>query len=138
MIEDGSHVTMKYVLKVDGEEIDSSTSSGPFEYTHGRRQILPGLEEELEGLNAGERKQVALGPEKAYGTPDPDAVRSFPRDAFSNVEQVRAGEMVRGKIGSREFHASVVSVDSEQVLLDMNHPLAGKTLEYDIEIVRVD
>ncbi|HXV64051.1 MAG TPA: FKBP-type peptidyl-prolyl cis-trans isomerase [Vicinamibacteria bacterium] len=138
MIRNGSQVTMHYVLKVDGREIESSRGAGPVEYVHGQQQILPGLENELEGLEEGQRKRVAVEPDEAYGQPDPEGIRSFPRSAFHDLPSVRVGEMVQGKIGTKEFHATIMGVDDEQVLLDMNHPLAGKTLEYDVEIVKVE
>lgn len=138
MIEQGSHVRLHYVLKVDGRAIDTSRDAEPIEYTHGESQILPGLEEQLQGLEEGQHKVVAVEPEGAYGQPDPEAVRSFPRSAFRDLQEVRAGQMIRGKVGGDEFRATIVSVDADQVLLDMNHPLAGKTLEYEVEIVKVD
>jgi len=137
MIQSGSVVTMNYVLTIDGTEIQSSRATGPIEYAHGKHEILPGLEEQLEGLEEGERKQVAVAPEKAYGRPDPEAIRSFPRAHFNALPEIRTGEMVRGKLGTKDFEATIVSVDDEQVVLDMNHPLAGKTLEYEVEIVKV-
>jgi FKBP-type peptidyl-prolyl cis-trans isomerase SlyD len=129
---------MNYVLTIDGQEVESSKTTGPIQYAHGQNELLPGLEEELEGLEEGERKHVTVGPEKAFGTPDPAAVRSVPRSAFRELPEVRAGEMVRGKLGDKEFQATIMRVDDEHVMLDMNHPLAGKTLKYDVEIVSVD
>lgn len=138
MIQHGSHVKMNYILTIDGQEVQSSRSSGPIEYSHGSHELLPGLEDELEGLEEGQKKQVAIPPEKAFGRPDPDAVRSVPRSAFRDVQGVREGEVVKGKLGDKDFQATIVRVDNEHVLLDMNHPLAGKTLHYDVEIVKVD
>ena len=138
MIRNGSQVTMHYVLRVDGREIESSRKTGPVEYIQGRHEILPGLEDRLEGLEEGQHKRVAVEPDEAYGQPDPEGIRSFPRTAFHELPEVRVGEMVQGKIGTKEFHATITGVDDEQVLLDMNHPLAGKTLEYDVEIVKIE
>lgn len=137
VIENGSQVKMNYTLTVDGEVIDSSKDGEPLAYTQGGGQLIPGLEEQLLGLKVGDTKSCTLPPEKGYGPVDPNAQRSFPRTAFQNSDTLKVGDTVSGQVQGRPFAAKVTAIDEEQVTLDLNHPLAGKTLNFDVEIVDI-
>lgn len=137
MIENGSKVRIHYTLKVDEELIDSSTKGEPFSYIQGQGQIIPGLEEALEGLDEGEKKTVVLPPEKAYGPRDPQAMREVPKSAFQKMDSLKVGDWVQGEVNNRQFQAVVAEIKGEDVVLDLNHPLAGKTLEFEVEVLEV-
>jgi FKBP-type peptidyl-prolyl cis-trans isomerase SlyD len=137
VIQDGSNVKFHYKLRVGEEDVESSFEREPLEYQHGEGQILPGLEEELAGLSAGDRKTVTIPPARAYGERDDTAVQEVPRDAFQNVDELAVGDVVSGQVGGKDFRAVVDQVQDETVTLDLNHPLAGKSLTFEVEIVEV-
>lgn len=137
MIEKGSKVKLHYTLKVEGEVIDSTKEREPLTYVHGSAQLIPGLEEGLEGREEGETMGLKLPPERAYGRWNPGAVRTVPVSAFSDPERIAVGRRVQGETNGRSFEASVTEVDADKVTLDLNHPLAGKTLEFEVEVVEV-
>ncbi|MHC4945750.1 MAG: FKBP-type peptidyl-prolyl cis-trans isomerase [Planctomycetota bacterium] len=138
MIKKDSKVTIHYALSIQGVELESSKGGEPLEYVHGGGQIIPGLEESLEGLKAGEKSVVTVSPDKGYGEHNPDAVQQVPKSAFHGAEQLTVGEVVMGSSGGREFQAKVVAMDDDTITVDLNHPLAGKTLEFAIEVVSVE
>lgn len=135
MIHKGSTVKIHYTLTVDGRVVDSSLGHEPLTYVQGASQIISGLEEQLEGLEPGTKKQVTVAPEKAYGVPDDNAVYRVPRSAFKPGEELKVGDVVSGQVGGRDFQAVVDSIEPEEVTLNLNHPLAGKTLHFDVEVV---
>ncbi|MBU0756066.1 MAG: peptidylprolyl isomerase [Planctomycetes bacterium] len=137
MIKKDSRVKIHYKLTVDGEVVDSSEGNEPLDYIHGANQIIPGLEEALEGLKAGDKKEVSVVPEKGYGPHNPDALQRVPKTAFHGADELIVGEMVLGNAGGREFEAKIVEVTDKEVRLDLNHTLAGKTLEFSVEVVEV-
>lgn len=137
MIEKGSVVTIHYELKVEGNVVDSSKGRDPLSYTQGAGEIIPGLEAEVEQLNPGAKTSVEVPPEKGYGTPDPSAVRSVPKTVFESTDGLSAGAEVYGQQNGKTIRAKVLEVGNEDVKLDFNHPLAGKTLSFDVEVVDV-
>lgn len=137
MIKKDSKVKIHYTLKVDGEVVDSSEGKDPLEYVQGAQHIIPGLEEALEGLKTGDKKEVTVSPEQGYGPHNPDAMQKVPKSAFHGADGLVVGEMVMGNAGGREFQAKIVDVTDEEVTLDLNHALAGKTLEFSVEVVEV-
>lgn len=137
MIANGSMVTMHYTLTVDGQVVDSSRGGTPLEYVQGGGQIIPGLEEQLEGLKTGDVKKVEVGPEKGYGPVNPDALQVVPKSAIENPGAIAVGAILDGQIGGQPVQATVVKVDGDNFTVDLNHPLAGKTLLFDVEIMDV-
>ena len=137
MIERGSKVKLHYTLKVEGNVVDSTKEKEPLAYVHGSGQLIPGLEERLEGRKQGEKMGVTLSPEKAYGQRKPEAVRTVAKSVFANPERIAVGSRVQGESDGRRFEASVTEMGPDKVTLDLNHPLAGKTLEFDVEVVEV-
>lgn len=139
MIEKGSQVKLHYTLTVDDQVVDSSFDRDPIAYVHGQGQIVPGLEEQLEGLEAGDKKVTSeIPPEKGYGPRRPDALQKVAKTAFEDPTQLAQGNLVSGQVQGRPFQARVAEVSAESVTLDMNHPLAGKTLQFEVEIVEVN
>lgn len=137
MIKSGSQVKIHYTLTVDGETVDSSRGNDPLAYTHGQGQIIPGLEEQIEGLAPGDTKEAVVAPEEGYGMPDPDGVQEVPKSAFNEPDSLGVGDVVSGQAGDRPIQARISEVRSETIVVDLNHPLAGKTLHFSVEIVEV-
>jgi FKBP-type peptidyl-prolyl cis-trans isomerase SlyD len=129
---------MHYTLTVDGKTVDSSRNGQPLAFVVGTRQIIPGLEEQLMGLHAGDKKKVVVPPEKAYGPVRPDAIQKVPRKNFRDIKDLKVGMTVTARGQGNVIQARVVEVGKDNVSLDMNHPLAGKTLNFDVEIVSVE
>ncbi len=134
MINSGSTVSMDYTLTVDGKVVDTSSGREPLIFVQGTGQIIPGLDGELIGLKKGDKKNVSVAPEVGYGTVDPNAIKKLPKAAFNEAEQMKAGDVVTGNVEGQEFQAKIVEVGGAEVTLDLNHPLAGKTLNFDVEI----
>ncbi len=137
MIKNGSKVSIHYTLTVDDHVVDSSQGNDPLIYTQGGGDIIPGLEEQLTGLNKGDKKTVTVSPEKGYGEPNPNAVQTVAKTAFQDSKELKARDVVTGHMGDQRFQAIIIAVDNDNVTLDLNHPLAGKTLEFAIEVIDV-
>jgi len=137
MIKKGSAVKLHYTLSVDGVILDSSPEGDPLAFVQGSGQIIPGLEKQLEGLKAGDKKEVTVGPDEGYGPVDPNALQKVPRAAFENAPGLKVGDIVSGQLGEQTFNAIVAQISPEEITLDFNHPLAGKTLRFAVEVVEV-
>lgn len=138
MIKKGSKVSIHYSLTVDGQVVDSSAGKEPLTFVHGEGQIIPGLDKEIAGLKEGDKKDVVVPPAQGYGQRNPDAMQKVPVDAFENADKIKPGDVVQGNVKGKTFQAMVASVGEDQVVLDLNHPLAGKTLNFAIEVVKVE
>ncbi len=136
-IQDGSHVSIQYTLLDEkGNQIESNQGGNPFKYTHGKGDIIPGLENGLKGMQVGEEKTIEVKPEDAYGKIQPEAFQEVPRKNIPpKVLEVGATFMVRTPAGPRPIR--VHEIKDETVVLNLNHPLAGKTLTFEVKIVAV-
>jgi FKBP-type peptidyl-prolyl cis-trans isomerase SlyD len=134
-IKENVVVAMNYQLKDDaGQLLDSSQQGAPLEYLHGHSNIIPGLERALAGMGVGEKKQVSIQPEEGYGQYNPELRFAVPAAQFQGaVPQVGMQFQLTSQSGE-SFVAQVVELSPEQVTLDANHPLAGKSLHFDVEI----
>jgi len=139
----GSVVSVEYKLHLgDGVVIDASEPGEPLVYIHGESQIVPGLERELEGLEAGAALQVTVAPDDGYGLSDPGAVQRVPRSAFPDGFEPTVGLELVAQGPQGEPLPFVVrgverSLEGEIVVVDFNHPLAGKTLHFDVTVAAV-
>lgn len=138
MIEKGSKVHLHYTLTVDGDVVGSSRGEDPLAYIQGEGHIVPGLEEALLGKKAGDQLDVAVPPDKGYGMPDDEARQSVPKSAFEDPSDLKPGDVVSGEAGGQPIRALVLEVTDDEITLDLNHPLAGKTLQFAIEVVEVE
>ncbi|HEX9878726.1 MAG TPA: peptidylprolyl isomerase [Candidatus Binatia bacterium] len=138
IIQDGSLVGIEYTLKDDqGGEIESNKGKDPLQYTHGTHQLIPGLETGLEGMRIGEKKSIRVAPKDGYGEIVPTAFKEVPRNKIpSDAQQVGAVLAARSPEG-RTRPVRVHEVKEETVILDMNHPLAGKILIFDVTILAI-
>lgn len=138
LVADGVVVSLAYTLRLDdGEEIDSAANDDPLVYLHGAGNIIPGLEQALTGLKIGDARKVSVTPEDAYGDFEPDAFEMVPYDAFPEDVELEEGmelSMVDNNTG-HQMEAYISELLEDGALLDLNHPLAGETLHFDVEIV---
>ncbi len=130
-------VGLEYTLRLDdGEVVDTSEGRGPLHFLQGHGHIIPGLEKELYGMGLGEEKAIVVFPAEGYGERKPNATQEFPRDAFPQGVEIEPGMAIQLTDQAGNPHTAFVKeVRDGTVLLDLNHPLAGETLHFDVEIV---
>ena len=129
-------VSLEYSLTVEGEVVDTTENRGPLQYIHGKRNIIQGLEQELEGLKIGESKEVLVKAADGYGAYDPSAFVAFERSQFPAGFNIELGEEIHVRGGNGQaFPARISEIDGDNVRLDLNHPLAGKDLLFSTKIV---
>lgn len=133
----GSRVRVHYTGRLDdGTVFDSSQGGEPFEFVFGEKDLIPGLEKAVGEMERGERKTVTLSAEEAYGQRRDDLVVRVGRDQLPPDITIEKGMSLRLKrSGDRRIGVVVVAVDDTGVTLDANHPLAGKDLTFDLELV---
>ncbi len=138
-IEKGSTVQLEYTVKDDaGTVLDSNKGRSPLTYTQGERQIVPGLEAQLAGLHAGERKTVVLKPEEAFGPIDPNAQTEVPKSLLPPESLTVGAHLVARNASGEQRPVTVKEIKDGTVILDLNHPLAGKTLVFEVKVLGVD
>ena len=131
-------VSIHYTLKdPEGQVIDQSGEGQPLAYLHGASNIIPGLETALEGKDVGEKMTVTVEPDQGYGMSDEALIQDVPRDAFQGVEDIQPGMRFQADSSNGPMVVTVVSADESTVKVDGNHPLAGMTLTFDVEIADV-
>ncbi|MGH7827464.1 MAG: FKBP-type peptidyl-prolyl cis-trans isomerase [Candidatus Binatia bacterium] len=138
MINKGSVVSFEYTLSDDnGKVIESNKGKGPITYTHGQREIIPGLEKGLSGMEINEEKSIRVQPEEAYGPVDPEGFKEIPKtDVPAAGLKAGATLSARGPKGE-DLSIRVREVKTETVILDFNHPLAGKTLDFNVKVLGI-
>jgi len=132
-------VTIHYTLKDDkGELIESSIGGDPMEYIHGVGNLIPGLESKLEGKEKGAKLSVVVPPEDGYGENDPELIETVEKAEFESMEDLSVGkEFQYDDEDGNVFHVRVTGVDGDKVTVDGNHPLAGQTLAFEVEVLGV-
>jgi len=137
-VAEGKLVSLEYTLTLDDKTVvDSNVGDKPLTYTHGSHQLIPGLEKALEGMAVGDTKQVTVAPEDAYGETDPKAVQEVQKQLIP-PDALKVGTRLQGKTPSGQMVYPLVSeIKDDTVVLDFNHPLAGKTLHFDVKVVDV-
>ena len=127
-----------YTLTDDaGTVIDSSAGRSPLTYLHGAGNIVPGLEKEMVGRQIGDVFNVVVEPEQGYGMPNPMMIQVVPREAFQGVDTLEVGMEFQAQTPQGPMSVAIASIDGEEVTVDGNHPLAGKTLYFAIEVTGV-
>ena len=127
-----------YTLKdSDGNKLDSSLDTEPLGYIHGRGYLIPGLEAQLEGKTEGERFSCTIEPKDAYGERDERLVARVSRDKFETDAPIELGMQFQVVTPAGPSIVTVVNVDGDTITIDGNHEMAGKTLNFDIDIVNV-
>jgi FKBP-type peptidyl-prolyl cis-trans isomerase SlyD len=137
-IENQKVVSIHYTLtNEEGQVLDSSENQEPLAYIHGEGNIIPGLENALTGRTKGEKLKVTVAPEEGYGERDESMVQAVPRSAFQGVDEITPGMQFQAQSPQGIQLVTVVSVAGDEVTLDGNHPMAGITLIFDVEIADV-
>lgn len=124
----------------NGEMLDRSEPGEPLEYLHGAGDIIPGLENALEGRHVGEKVRVVIPPAEAYGEYEVSLVEAVSRDQFPGIDDIQPGMKFQTTMDDGApmlIHVTAVDDDNNSVVVDGNHPLAGVTLVFDVEIVSV-
>jgi FKBP-type peptidyl-prolyl cis-trans isomerase 2 len=133
-IADGLKVTLEYTLTLPDKTVaDSNVGQTPFSYIQGSKQIVPGLEKALAGMKAGEKKHVTIPAEQGYGPYDEKAKITVDKNKVP--PDVKVGALLRASTGQT---VKVLDVSDKSVVLDLNHPLAGKNLTFDVTVLKVE
>jgi FKBP-type peptidyl-prolyl cis-trans isomerase SlyD len=137
-ISQNSVVLIDYRLTNDaGDELDSSAEHGPLAYLHGHGNIVPGLEQALEGRSVGDEFSVSIEPAMAYGELNPALTQTLPSSMFGGVDQIAVGMQFHAQTDHGVEVVTVTAVESDEVTIDGNHPMAGKTLHFDVTVREV-
>lgn len=138
LIENNKVVTINYVLKdSDGNILDSSDDAS-FAYLHGAMNIIPGLEEALSGKSTGDDLSVTISPEDAYGVRDDARVQKVPKNMFEGGGEIEVGTQFHAQGPNGEtLVVTIAEVMEDEVVVDANHPLAGKELNFDVTVIEV-
>lgn len=131
-------VTIHYTLRDDADEvIDSSADGEPLAYLHGHGNIIPGLERELAGKNAGDRLKVRVPAADGYGEYDRALVQQVPRRTLKGIANLKVGMRLQAGTQHGQRPVTVTRIAGDMVTLDGNHPLAGRNLQFEVEITAV-
>jgi FKBP-type peptidyl-prolyl cis-trans isomerase SlyD len=145
-IKNGCIVELSYKLQdEEGGVVEESGESGPMSYLHGYGEIPPGLEQKLEGVEAGTELKVTLMPGEAFGDYDPDKILAVPRDQFPADAEIVPGDMITVSVADDEdpdveggeMDTRVVEISPDAIVLDANHPYAGKRMTFDLRVLSV-
>lgn len=138
-IEKGKLVTLDYVLieQETGDKLDSSEESGPLSYIHGNGGLLPCLERELEGRIEEEKFFASFSAEEAYGKYDSELVMEVPITRYVHPEKLEIGQQFELEFSERKIYVYVKEIKENVVIVDGNHPLAGKAIKFDVNITEV-
>jgi FKBP-type peptidyl-prolyl cis-trans isomerase SlyD len=137
-VSSGKKVSIEYTLTLEDKSvIDTNVGSEPLSYVQGSHNIISGLQNALEGLNIGDSKQVTIKPEDGYGSVDQKAIMEVSKEQIPQ-DALKVGTHLQGQNDDGQvITAMVVEIKEQTVVLDFNHPLAGKTLHFDVKIVDI-
>lgn len=139
-VGEGTRVFLNFsVCLEDGSEVDSNFGGDPVDFVVGDGSLLPAFERRLFGMSAGQRQLFTLPPDDAFGRPDDNNVQFLPRDRFDDGEELAIGLVYSfADPGGGELPGMIISFDEEEVAVDFNHPLAGRTILFDVLVHRVE
>ena len=137
-VSNGKVISLEYTVTLeDGQPVDTNVGQDALTYTQGANQIIRGVEAAVEGMEVGQTKQVVVSPTEGYGDRDPNAVHEVPKAKVP--QEAKIGTMLHGKdANGREIRPTVSAINADTVILDFNHPLAGKTLHFDLKVVNIN
>jgi FKBP-type peptidyl-prolyl cis-trans isomerase SlpA len=137
-IGQNTEVTLHFALHLEnGDTVDSTFEKAPATFKVGDGNLLPGFEAKLFGFKAGDKRTVVVEPENAFGQPNPQNVQVMPRSQFVDMELSEGLLVIFNDAANTELPGVVKAFDEAQVTVDFNHPLAGKTLNFEVEILTV-
>jgi FKBP-type peptidyl-prolyl cis-trans isomerase SlyD len=138
VVQEGSMVSIEYTLRDDsGNVIDTNAGKEPLTFIEGAGQIVKGLERELSGMKVGDQKKVQVKPEDGYGLPDKNAFHEIPREKVPPEGQKPGAMLMTKAPDGGAIPMRVHEVKEKTVIVDLNHPLAGKTLNFDVKIKEI-
>ena len=139
MIMKNKIVSLSYCLKdAQGKELDRTDTDKPMTYLHGGGAIVPGLENALSGLQVGEKKEVTVKPEEGYGEILDDLKMNVERKMFPAAQKIALGMQFMAELGDGRKHPfTVVEIRDDDIHIDGNHPLAGQTLHFSVEVMEI-
>lgn len=131
-------VTLNFAIKLEnGDVVDSTFGKQPATFKVGDGNLLPGFENALFGLKAGDRRELPISPEQGFGQPNEQNVQVMPRGQFQDMELSEGLLIIFNDAANTELPGVVKAFDADRVTIDFNHPLAGKTLRFEVEILAV-
>jgi FKBP-type peptidyl-prolyl cis-trans isomerase SlyD len=138
VVKDGMLVSLEFTVKSpDGQLLDTNKGGEPLKYIHGEKKMIPGLEKELVGMKVGDVKHVTVKPDDGFGKYDPRAVKEFPKSEIP-PSGMKVGAVLAAKTpDGRVVPMTVREIKEKTVVIDMNDPMAGKTLVFDVKIVDI-
>ena len=137
-IEANKVVSINYILRDDEDQVlDQSTPEAPLLYLHGHGNIIPGLENELNGKAVGDAIKVSVSPEEGYGEYDEQLIQAVPRNMFEGIDEIEPGMQFQAQMGDGVQIVTVKEVTEESVTIDANHDLAGKTLHFEASVKEI-
>jgi len=139
-VEKGDKVKVEYTGKLkDGTVFDSSEKQGaPLEFEVGSGQVIKGFDQAIVGMKKDEEKKITIQPEDAYGQRNPELIKEIPRQTFPQDQEIKPGMVFMMKIqDGRQFPAIISEVKDNTVTIDLNPPLAGKTLIFNIKLLEI-
>lgn len=139
VVGQGKKITLDYTLTVDNKQVETSVGKTPLVYVVGNRNIIPGLESQLNGMHINEEKVVSVPAKDAYGNVDPKAFKEFPKTALPKGMEPKVGMVLQATApdGSK-FPAVISEIKDDKVVLNFNHPLAGKDLSFKVKILKIE
>ena len=139
-VGEGTRIVLNFSLSLeDGSQIDTNFGGEALTFAFGDGSLLPGFERCLLGMRPGERRRFQVPPEEAFGQPNENNVQRIPRAGFDDTIDLEPGLVCAfADAGGAELPGTVVGLDTDQVTVDFNHPLAGRTILFEVQIHRVE
>jgi FKBP-type peptidyl-prolyl cis-trans isomerase 2 len=137
-VSEGKTVKVHYTLTVDGQVVDSSKGSEPLQFKAGEHKVIPGFEKAVMGMQVGEKKSFQVSPEEAYGPENPNAFQNVPKKQLPpNITPEKGMTLSTQSKDGKRINVRIHEVKKDVVVMNFNHPLAGKTLDFDIEVMEI-
>jgi len=137
-IKKGDKVKIDYTGTLeDGTVFDTSEGKQPIEFEVGSGMVIPGFDAALIGMKKGEEKEISLPPEKAYGPNNPNMLKKLPRDKLPPDQEPKPGMVLMIGTQQGQFPAKITAIDDKEITVDLNHPMAGKTLNFKLKVVDI-
>ena len=139
-VSEGTRVFLNFSVSLeDGSEVDTNFGGDPVDFAIGDGSLLPGFERRIFGMSAGERQMFKVPPEDSFGQPNENTLQKLPRDQFDDDIDLEIGLVFSfSDAGGGELPGMIISFDDEEVTVDFNHPLAGRTILFDVMVHRVE
>lgn len=139
-VSEGTRVFLNFSVSLeDGSEVDSNFGGDPVDFVIGDGSLLPGFERRIFGMSAGERQMFEVPPEDAFGQPNENNVQRLPLEQFDDDIELEIGLVFSfADAAGGELPGMIIAFDEEEVTIDFNHPLSGRTILFDVQVHRVE